>query len=256
MNDLEGEKPAEGQTVKEQQDIQPDVITLSDNPEEHSTQHEANLKTASDNPEEDSTQHDAGSNEGNVQDREKEESKSERSLNEGVDKAEKVENDAEVDLFKAMEEKVHISTSQYEDFMEVFRYYDTDENQILEREELGPALRSLGFHPSNARIKDFLDEEVKDRLINEKIYLHILRIAISEKDTKRDIEEAWKVFDKEGSGRIDTKTLRHNLISIGERLSTHEADHLITLADPDNTGWIVKDYFINLMTSPPQRPFK
>lgn len=66
-------------------------------------------------------------------------------------------------------------------------------------------------------------------------------------DTAEDIVKAFSVFDKESTGKIDAKTLRHYLVSLGETLTEEEADKLIRSADPRNTGFVEYKPFVSAM---------
>jgi hypothetical protein len=46
-------------------------------------------------------------------------------------------------------------------------------------------------------------------------------------DEKKALRESFKVFDKNGDGRICAKELREALISIGEKLSSEDIEELM-----------------------------
>ena len=54
----------------------------------------------------------------------------------------------------------------------------------------------------------------------------------------RDLQEAFKVFDRDNNGYISSAELRHVMTSIGEKLTDDEVDEMIREADQDGDGRI------------------
>ena len=57
-------------------------------------------------------------------------------------------------------------------------------------------------------------------------------------DTEDELRDAFKVFDKDGSGDISAAELRHVMTNLGEKLSDEEVDDMIREADIDGDGMI------------------
>ena len=53
---------------------------------------------------------------------------------------------------------------------------------------------------------------------------------------EEDLREAFKMFDKNGDGKIDPKELRHVMTNLGEKLTDEEVDEMIRSADEDGDG--------------------
>jgi calmodulin len=68
-------------------------------------------------------------------------------------------------------------------------------------------------------------------------------------DQDEAVREAFKVFDKSGTGLVETKELRHILTSLGEKLSVPEVDGVLKEADTDNDGKITVQDFIRVLKS-------
>jgi calmodulin len=62
--------------------------------------------------------------------------------------------------------------------------------------------------------------------------------AVGETDTEQELLNAFKVFDKDGSGTISTEELRNVLRSLGENLTDAELDEMVKLADRNGDGHI------------------
>jgi calmodulin len=61
--------------------------------------------------------------------------------------------------------------------------------------------------------------------------------------------DAFRVFDQTGSGEIGAQELRHIMTSLGEKLSEEEANEMVKLADPTNTGTIKYETFVDKLVA-------
>ena len=57
-------------------------------------------------------------------------------------------------------------------------------------------------------------------------------------DAESELKEAFKVFDKDGSGKISAKEIKTVMTNLGERLTDEEADDMIGEADINGDGEI------------------
>lgn len=69
-------------------------------------------------------------------------------------------------------------------------------------------------------------------------FLALMSQSVKEMDTEQELINAFKVFDKDGSGTISSDELRNVLKSLGENLTDAELDEMIKLADRDGDGHI------------------
>lgn len=70
---------------------------------------------------------------------------------------------------------------------------------------------------------------------------------MKEADSQEEIEEAFKVFDKDGNGYISSTELRHVMTSLGEKLTDEEVDEMIREADVNGDGQINYQEFVKMM---------
>jgi calmodulin len=68
-------------------------------------------------------------------------------------------------------------------------------------------------------------------------------------DTEEELREAFKVFDKDGSGFISAAELLHVMTNLGEKLTDEEVDEMIREADVDGDGQINYEEFVKMMMS-------
>merc|ERR1711904_678474 len=56
--------------------------------------------------------------------------------------------------------------------------------------------------------------------------------------TEEEVLEAFKIFDRDASGSIESAELRHVLQTLGDKLTEEEADMMLDEADADGSGEI------------------
>ena len=139
--------------------------------------------------------------------------------------------------------------------------------------ELGEVMRGLGLNPSDSELHDLIAEADvnKDgsidfngiyappphnsilptgRLNSCLEFLNMMARTVKEVDNEEELKNAFKVFDKDGSGTISTEELRNVLRSLGENLTDAELDEMIQLADRNGDGHIDCKFWAR----PPGRP--
>eukprot|EP01126_Amoeba_proteus_P041656 TRINITY_DN4490_c0_g2_i2.p1 TRINITY_DN4490_c0_g2~~TRINITY_DN4490_c0_g2_i2.p1 ORF type:complete len:150 (+),score=19.47 TRINITY_DN4490_c0_g2_i2:71-520(+) len=133
-------------------------------------------------------------------------------------------------------------------YKEAFRLFDEDHDGVIPPECLGVTIRSLGFVPTNAKIDEIIHQDVRGGITFDN-FLEILAKHFSSKpDIEKEMREAFSNLQNERKGYIKCTTLRHLLISIGERLTGDEADQMLHICrDPENPEWVELEHFIQVM---------
>lgn len=67
-------------------------------------------------------------------------------------------------------------------------------------------------------------------------FLTLMARKMKATDSKSEIVEAFKVFDKDGSGKISAEELRSIMTDLGEKLTDGDVDEMIREADKDGDG--------------------
>jgi calmodulin len=91
------------------------------------------------------------------------------------------------------------SDEELNEYHEIFSFFDRHHTGEIDLNELGLIVRSIGFHPSENRIKQF-QKDYGDNQIDFQQFLQILICLTNEIEDEIDIIEAFRVFDKEGQG--------------------------------------------------------
>jgi calmodulin len=105
-----------------------------------------------------------------------------------------------------------------------FSLFDKDGDGTISIKDLGTVMRSLGQNPSDAELQDMIDrvDSDGDGALNFSEFLTMLVKDIRDVDTDSEEEmiDAFKVFDEDGNGYINSAELRHVMTNLGRRSSS------------------------------------
>jgi len=111
-------------------------------------------------------------------------------------------------------------------------------------------MRALGQNPTEAEVKEIV-KGVGSDLVDFQRFKDVMIKNRKEVDAEKEMREAFKVFDKDGKGVVQTSELRAVLTSMGEKLSEEEVDGIIKAVDKD--GKIYLDDFIQTLLKPAKK---
>jgi len=66
-------------------------------------------------------------------------------------------------------------------------------------------------------------------------------------NSKEEVLEAFRVFDKGNTGVIAVNEFRAILVELGDMMEDHEIDDMIYEADLNNDGWIPYPQFVDML---------
>jgi calmodulin len=150
-----------------------------------------------------------------------------------------------------MAEELNLTPEQIAEFREAFNIFDKDGDGRITAKELGTVMRSLGQNPSEAELQDMVNQVDLDGngTIEFDEFLYMMSRQMRDGDTEEDIKAAFRVFDKDGDGKITTAELTHIMKNLGEPLTQEEVDEMIAQADTNKDGIIDYAEFVHLMLS-------
>lgn len=99
-------------------------------------------------------------------------------------------------------------------------------------------MRNLGQNPTEESLKQMIREVDADEngTIDFAEFLTLMARKMKTKDSEAEILEAFKVFDKDGSGKISRTELRQVMSNLGEKLSDEEVEEMMKEADLNGDG--------------------
>ena len=143
-----------------------------------------------------------------------------------------------------------ISPELKKQYQDAFEMFDKDKDGTISAKELANVMETLiGQKPSMDEINSMIKEV--DLNSDGKIELEefITLMMKNNPDSQQEIEviNAFRVFDKEGNGLIQTDELKHIMMTIGDKMTEVEADEMIHEADIDDDGVISYEEFVRMM---------
>lgn len=142
-----------------------------------------------------------------------------------------------------------LSDDQVSSMKEAFTLFDTDADGKIAPSELGILMRSLGGNPTQAQLKNIIAEESLNAPFDFNRFLDLMAKHLKPEPFDRQLRDAFKVLDKDGTGFVVVSDLRHILTSIGEKLEPAEFDEWIREVDVGSDGKIRYEDFIARMVA-------
>uniref|UniRef100_A0A7N0SY95 EF-hand domain-containing protein n=1 Tax=Kalanchoe fedtschenkoi TaxID=63787 RepID=A0A7N0SY95_KALFE len=148
-----------------------------------------------------------------------------------------------------------LTHDQISDFYEAFCLIDKDSDGYITLEELARVIESMDERSKKDDAQTIISELIEkngaengNQPIGFPQFLNIMakktkEIAVDE------LQEAFKVFDRDQDGYISAFELRNVMINLGERLSLEEAEQMIREADQDGDGLVSYEEFALMMTT-------
>ena len=123
---------------------------------------------------------------------------------------------------------------------EAFNMFDRDKDGLVNYIDLGNVLKSQGFNPTNQELQDMILEvdDNEDNKINFDEFLILMHSRLKKADIENELNEAFSVYDKNGTNLISVREFRKIMSSLGEKVCQEEIDELIKKVDPKNRGYI------------------
>ena len=143
----------------------------------------------------------------------------------------------------------NLTEEQTAEFKEAFQIFDKDGDGSITTKELGTVMRSLGQNPSDEEVRQMIEEvdEDKSETIDFKEFLGLMARKMKETDAEDELLEAFKVFDRDGNGKISAHELRYVMLSSGEDLTEQDIQEMVMEADIDGDGFIDYQEFVKIM---------
>lgn len=132
---------------------------------------------------------------------------------------------------------------------EAFNFYDKDNDGLINSKLLLSALRALGINPNEEEVREMLLDVGLDESDRIKFddFVFIANKQLQSRNPKNEILKAFKVFDTNNDGKINTEEFVHIMTNLCEPLTKEEINEIIHEADPNNQGFIDINSFANAL---------
>ena len=115
-------------------------------------------------------------------------------------------------------------------YKEAFQIFDKHSEGYISTKELGTILGSLGIIISDEDLTEIINSYDNDQYNNAIDFITFLEIVSKKKEDvykEEDLIDAFRIFDKEGNGKISSKELRYVMMSSGEDFNENYIKELI-----------------------------
>jgi Ca2+-binding EF-hand superfamily protein len=136
------------------------------------------------------------------------------------------------------------SKETLQSFQNAFNAFDEDFDERNPRELLGKLFRAVGYLPRPEEVSDMI-EDCPSELITFEDFVFYLYYHARSANPKRELFNAFRLFDRDGTGRLPVDTVRDILRSFKNPLSETEIEELIAMADLDSNDDVVYDSFVD-----------
>jgi len=160
---------------------------------------------------------------------------------------------SEADRKKILES---LTSEELATFKEAFTVFDKNQDGTITTKELLTVMRSLGQNPTDAEVQDMINEVDADGsgAVEFPEFCVMMVKKMQETDTENEVQEAYRVFDKDRAGYITATELRMIFRALPERLSDLEIDEMLRAADTDGSGQFEYDEFKMMLGSSSRGP--
>ncbi|XP_023240429.1 calmodulin-like [Centruroides sculpturatus] len=136
-----------------------------------------------------------------------------------------------------------------EPIKELRSMFDADGDGKLSLNSLEKMMKAAGIELEEDELKNILEEIDPDGRgkIDFSKLLSVMAKEMKKRDSDEEIIEAFKFFDKEGTGLVNAAELRRIMTTMGQKLSEQEVDDMIKQANVDENGNIDYCKFIQKM---------
>ena len=135
-------------------------------------------------------------------------------------------------------------------YKEAFQIFDKHSEGYISSKELGTIMSSLGFNISDEDLNEIINiYEQNNNMID---FISFLEIISKKKENiykEEDLIDAFRIFDKEGSGKISSNELRYVMMSSGEDFNENYIKELINESNIDHDDYIDYYKFVKLLIS-------
>jgi len=144
-----------------------------------------------------------------------------------------------------------LSEEEIAELKDAFALFDKDGDGTISVGELGTVMRTMGQNPTEEELREMIAEVDTDgnSTIEFDEFIKLMSTKMSsDVDQDQEMRDAFKVFDRDGSGSISAKELRHVMANLGEKMTDEEIDEMIREADIDGDGEIDYEEFVVMMS--------
>jgi len=148
------------------------------------------------------------------------------------------------------EEEFHLSENQISDFRAAFNIYDRDGKGFIPTSLLGTVMKNLGHNLKPEQLQECIEAVDGDGsgTVDFEEFLALMAKKTKEAEDEQELREAFRVFDKNNRGVIDTNDLKTIFKALDPDMLDEEIEQIISEVDEDGSGTVDFEEFLKLMS--------
>ena len=141
-----------------------------------------------------------------------------------------------------------ISESTRKEFKTAFQSVDTNKDGLISIDQLFNLLNILRYNPTDQEKNNLIEDYQENNVVQLDFdqFLDFMAKEMFEETTEKDLLTAFKLFDKEGMGKIPLSDLKKCLLNLNKDLTEEDLHDLLKDLQDErgyiNYGKLVKEY--------------
>merc|ERR1712037_675832 len=155
--------------------------------------------------------------------------------------------------FEEINEQTGLAVDEIKCLKVCFDLFDTKKQDFLSADDLGEIMRAMGFRPTEEELADLLkeiDEDGSGEIEIGEFCQLCVTFLVEDPDMetmKRELKDAFRLYDREAQGFITTETLRGLITELLAPLTDEEVEGILEELDEDGSGSMDFDEFCEMM---------
>eukprot|EP00658_Telonema_sp_P-2_P082621 TRINITY_DN8766_c0_g3_i2.p1 TRINITY_DN8766_c0_g3~~TRINITY_DN8766_c0_g3_i2.p1 ORF type:complete len:157 (-),score=53.82 TRINITY_DN8766_c0_g3_i2:379-849(-) len=142
-----------------------------------------------------------------------------------------------------------LTSEQIDVFTEAFKMFDKDGSGRVDVHEFREVFESLGMDPTDSEMQMMLMDVDKDGSgdIDIDEFLSAMKSKYRDTEAAELIENAFDVFDTDGSGSLSCQEMEDILKNMGDHMEMPMIRRLVAAADSNKNGTVELDEFMAMV---------
>jgi calmodulin len=135
-----------------------------------------------------------------------------------------------------------------ENFQNAFNAFDDDRDGKIPTSLLGKLLRAVGFNPYPEEVADMIEDLTSDGSpLTFTTFYYLLSSHARAAFPEEELVDAFRVFDKQGTGKLPVNTIQNILKSLNQPFTDDQIAELISQADAEGKSSVDYQEFVKVM---------